>query len=366
MNDTCSIVRVLVATPLGAGGRGGMDRLTDLVIGKLQETADLRVEAAHLVTRGSGGVGRWPWVFAQAMAQLWLARRRAEVNLLHINLAADGSAYRKLVLARMARRLGIPYVVHLHGSRFDQFWPSTGAWSRRAIDRLFVESAEIVVLGRYWAKLVTDRLPQVADKVSILPNATAPAPAGVERSRKTVHICFLGILGARKGTWELVEALGRLAGSREWSATIAGNGEVDECRARVGRLEIADRVDVPGWLDPRAVEELLARADILVLPSKAENLPMAILEAFARGIAVVATPVGAIPEVIDHGRNGLIVSVGDVEQLAGSLGRLISDRELRHSLGAAAKRDHSERYEIGGYVARLAAIWRHAATSSAA
>jgi glycosyltransferase involved in cell wall biosynthesis len=113
------------------------------------------------------------------------------------------------------------------------------------------------------------------------------------------------------------------------------------------------------------VDDLLRRTDVLVLPSRAENLPMAILEAFARGIAVVATPVGAIPEVIDHDRNGLIVPVGDIVELADSLGRLIANRDLRHRLGTAARHDHAERYEIGRYVERLSAIWRSAATAPA-
>jgi len=92
---------------------------------------------------------------------------------------------------------------------------------------------------------------------------------------------------------------------------------------------------------------------------------MAILEAFAWGIAVVATPVGSIPEVIEHKRNGLIVPVGDVQALARALRRLIQDADLRRRLGKTAKRDHAARFDIDVYVPRLAAIWRDAVASEA-
>ena len=128
--------------------------------------------------------------------------------------------------------------------------------------------------------------------------------------------------------------------------------------------EIADRIEIPGWLDETGIDAVLRRTEILVLPSFAENLPMAILEGFAHGLAVVATPVGAIPDVIDHDRNGLLVPVGDVEALTAAIGRLIENPHLRHKLGAAARQDHAERYDIKAYAPRLAAIWCQAVQST--
>jgi hypothetical protein len=90
---------------------------------------------------------------------------------------------------------------------------------------------------------------------------------------------------------------------------------------------------------------------------------MSILEAFACGIAVIATPVGAVEDVITHESNGLLVPVGDVDALANAIRRLIEDRTLREALGAAAQRDHAKHYEIGAYISRLTAIWFNAADS---
>ena len=87
-------------------------------------------------------------------------------------------------------------------------------------------------------------------------------------------------------------------------------------------MQIADRVSVPGWLGPAAAEDLLSRTDVLVQPSFIDNLPMTILEAFARGIPVVATPVGVVPDVVVPNVNGLLVPAGDVRALADAMAEL--------------------------------------------
>jgi glycosyltransferase involved in cell wall biosynthesis len=337
-----------------------------MIVAKINESDSARVELSRLVTRGPGLRITAPFVFGLALARFWIARQRGDVDLLHINVAADGSAIRKAFLARFARSLGIPYVVHLHGSRFQEFWPSASPRVRKLVDRLFAESSAVIVLGNVWSELVRAHVPQVANRIILLPNATPPADRAHEPSSNgRVRISFLGELGSRKGTPQLIEALGRLNDVPDWTATIAGNGQIQETKARAVQLGIADRVKVPGWLDAQATNEVLRGSDIFVLPSFAENLPMSILEAFAYGLAVVATPVGAVADVISDGSNGLLVPAGNVDALASALRRLIVDGQLHDSLGTAAKVEHASKYEIGAYVLRLMEIWRNAAPSFA-
>lgn len=344
------------------GRKGGMDRIAELITERIEARPDLDIQLTRLTTRGHGGIFGGAFIFAFALAQFWIAAIRGKVDILHLHVAAYGSAYRKLLLARVARLHKIPYVVHLHGSRFSEFWPSLSPRTRRPVDRLFLESAKILVLGRFWSQFVTEMLPGVKDQIVIFPNATMPISEQSSRQGRTeVRISCIGELGARKGTPQLIDALGLLAERGDWKATIAGNGDVDGSKARARGLGLADLIDIPGWVGAAEVEKILRQTDILVLPSFAENLPMAILEGFAHGVAVVATPVGAIPEVIDHERNGMIVPVGDVNALADTLRRLIENPELRLQLGEAARRDHAEHYDIDIYVARLAAIWREGA-----
>ena len=387
-------LNVFIATPLGKEGRGGIDRLTDVVLAELENQPEMQIRATRLVTRGPLLVSS-PFFLLHALCRLWAAQRRGDVDLLHINLSSRGSTLRKAVLARIARGLNIPYVVHPHadGRLFGRFWSMVGrgpryassllasearadvtglrhvlrtiAWSSLAlgfgkeINALFAHSAGIVVLGRDWQQLIASRLDGTEAKIAVLPNATrSRRDVQVSASSDRIQITFLGELGERKGVRELVQALARLSPQSRWTATLAGNGRVAETAALCSELGITERTVIPGWLDERRCMQLLARTDIFVLPSLAENLPMAILEAFAFGKAVITTPVGAIPEVIDDERNGLLVPPGDVDALAAALDRLIGDDELRKRLGTTAQMDHALRYDIAPYVARLAGIWR--------
>jgi len=256
-------------------------------------------------------------------------------------------------------------VVHLHGGGFEFFWLTIGARLRRAVDRMFLESAKVVVLGRYWVGVFAGWLPEAGGKVVVLPNSTPSSTMENEPSEDgRVRLTFLGELGRRKGAPQLMEALGRLAGRDDWTATLAGNGDVEETRASARRLGIADKVEIPGWLDSEATAEVLRRSDILVLPTFIENLPMTILEAFACGVPVVTTPVAAITEVVDHGRNGLLVPVGDIGALTEALRQLIEDPDLRRRLGRAAREDHARAYDIRGYVTRLVSLWREVARNN--
>ncbi len=217
-------------------------------------------------------------------------------------------------------------------------------------------------LVEFWERLILRHLPHLQDRITILPNATkSHVTRRIGNNSAPVQICFLGLIGERKGTFNLIAALNAIKDEDDWKATIAGNGEVEKCRAQVSELGLVDRITISGWLDAVGVEDLLSRTDIFVLPSTAENLPMSILEAFSFGIAVIATPVGAVPEVIEHGRNGLIVPVGNVGALANALRTLVRNAELRASIGQAAKIDHVNRYDVEVYVRRLAAIWHAAA-----
>lgn len=360
--DAARRLRVFVATPLGRNGRGGIDRLNDVILGEVASRGELNISARRLVTRGQMGLIAAQFVFAWALLRLAWAAMRKDVDLVHIHLSTKGSAYRKSTLGALADALGTRYVVHLHAIEFREFWSAAGAVAGRAVDRLFERSARIVVMGRHWSDVITDRLPAVADKIVILANATRTnnavrisAPAGVTR------ILFLGKVGARKGTPQLVAALHKLSWRRDWTAVIAGDGEVESTRRSVAKLGLSDRVHVPGWLDVAARDKALGEADILVLPSFAENLPMVIVEAFSRGLAVVSTPVGAIPEVVEDGRNGLLTAAGDVDALANALSRLIDDPDLRSRLGRAAQSDHAAHFSFDAYVERLAELWRAAA-----
>jgi glycosyltransferase involved in cell wall biosynthesis len=352
-------LRVLVATPFGKGGQGGIDRLNDTIFQTLEKRSDIKL--TRLVTRGKLGLLAAQFIFAWAMLRFSARLLLGQVDVVHIHLSDRGSSYRKTILGALSYFFGVPYVVHLHGVYFHEGWLPRSSSLSTAIDKLFLRSSSIIVLGQVWSNLITDRVPEVVAKIVVLPNATRKFALSRERSGGKVRISCVGRLGARKGSQILIEALSKLADREDWNATLAGDGAIIACRKHASDAGLADRICIPGWLDENETQRLLQRTDILALPSFAENLPMAVIEALAAGIAVVSTPVGAIPEVIDHERNGLLVPIGDSNALAQALTRLIDDPALRRRLGEAARTDHAERYDIDKYVSTLATIWRHAA-----
>lgn len=356
-----SPLNVLVVTPLGQGGQGGIDRLMDELRAHLAAHPSPGLVVRFGVTRGQGSLLLSPFLMIRTLSTIIGDKWRGRLDLLHVNLSSHGSTWRKLVIVLAAGLLGIPYLVHLHGSGFRPFWDGAPARASARIAAMFRAAAAVLVLGSVWRDFVLERVPEAKNRIVILPNAVPTAQDARPDLVEKPTILFLGQVGARKGVPELVRALTKLPRDREWRAIIAGNGEVEQTRGEIVRLGLAERVEVPGWVGPAEVRALLRAATILVLPSHEENLPMSVIEGMAHGLAIVTTPVGAVEDIIRSGETGLLVPPGDSDALAGALGRLLADRDLCNQLGRAARDFHARHLETGGYVDRLVRIWREAA-----
>ncbi|GGB07331.1 glycosyl transferase [Brucella endophytica] len=365
MTETGKPLKILVATPAGGTGQGGIDRIMASLKAELNQRPR-NVAADFLPTRGTGPVALSWLPLLRFCARMAAARMRGKINLVHINLASRGSTYRKIALAAVARSLGIPYVVHLHGAEFRTFWDGSGALVSRSIHALFDKASGIIVLGTPWQAFIAEKVPGARARITIVPNAVEAPRIAHEGGGESVHILFLGRIEERKGIPELVKALARMKDVPGWRATLAGDGAVEALRAEIKALGLADRVTVPGWLKAGDTARLLATGDILTLPSHAENLPISVIEAMASGLGIVTTPVGAIKDIVQDGEIGLLVPPGDERALAEALTRLVEDKTLRHRLGAAAQDFQRRHLDIGPFADRICAVWRAAARHNSA
>jgi glycosyltransferase involved in cell wall biosynthesis len=134
-------------------------------------------------------------------------------------------------------------------------------------------------------------------------------------------------------------------------------GDLARARTRLEELDLEDRCQLVGTVRGESKTQLLDEASLFVLPSYNEGLPMAILEAMAAGLAVVATPVGGIPEVIRDDYNGFLVTPGDVEALAEKLAILANDRHLREVMGRRGREIAEQELDVKPYVERLVALY---------
>jgi glycosyltransferase involved in cell wall biosynthesis len=118
---------------------------------------------------------------------------------------------------------------------------------------------------------------------------------------------------------------------------LIGDGERREAlQALASELGVVDRVEFLGWQDHESVLKHVGQCEVLVLPTRSEGLPIAVLEGMLAGKPVIATAVGGIPEQITDGEDGLLVPVDDPQALADALSRVLSDRQLAGRLGQAA------------------------------
>lgn len=343
--------RVLVVGPR-AQARGGIGSVQHVLERHLPAHADLAVVTTH-----ADGPDRLRTMLRGTLAA---ARRirRDRPDVVHLHVSQRASVLRKGLLGVVARRAGARVVMHLHGSQFLD-WFDALPRPARAVVRGLLRPHTLVVLSETLRAPYRERLGVPADRIVALPNPVEwPAEPTAPVVGTAVTALFLGRFGARKGIYDLVDAVARLTpGQRARLRLVAaGDGEVEQVREAVATAGVDDVVEVVAWLDRAERDALLARAQLLVLPSSHEGLPMAVLEAMAFGVAPVVTPVGALPELVRDGVNGALVPVGDPAALARALGDLLDDDERRLALGARARVD-AEAYAAPRWAARLAAVW---------
>jgi len=348
---------VLMVVP---GRPGGIDRVIDYLVGAWPQSPTLPpVRLAR--SRGRSRLGS-PFHLGAVLLLLLVDGMRGRIALAHINMASRGSTVRKFILVAAARLVGVPYVLHLHGGGFREFHASLPRPARRPVDWIFHHAARVLVLGNVWRRWVEVEVGVAAEWIQVLPNGVpdplAGAPVPVRQPNRAPMLLFLGRMGPRKGVDDLLQALAAspMQGTA-WRAVLAGDGDVARTRALVAELGLSDRVDVAGWLDPAQTRAALAKADLFVLPSYAEGLSVAVLEAMAWALPVVVTPVGAHGEVVRSGETGILVDPGDVAALGQAMYRLITQPEDRRCMGQAGRQRFLANYELASVLRQLGACY---------
>ncbi|OMC49351.1 hypothetical protein A5745_06590 [Mycobacterium sp. IS-2888] len=354
-------IRVLTIgnAPAGPNSRGGMATVMRL----LSEDTDQRFLITLVPTYIDAALGARLWTGVTGILKASGLLLFGFADVLHAHFSLRGSVVRKAVPLFIARLRGVPTIVHCHSSHFFTWLDELPPLLRRAV-RAALHADYSVVLGQSHLRESCVRLGFDESNTRVLYNPVVmPAIAPAPRPRGPVRVVSLGRLGPNKGSYDLVRAIGMLPNDirANLRVTLAGDGEVDQVREFVRTSALDDTVDVVGWVDSVERDRLLAESAIFVLPSYSEGLPMAVLEAMANGVVPVTTAVGAIPEVIVDGQNGVLVSPGDPRQLAEALQSLIVDAALRDRLAAAAHARAGE-FDIVRWREALHDLWLDAAT----
>lgn len=337
--------------------RGGM---RSVVEGYVRDGLIEKENFVLIHSHADGGFAHRQAIFVRALFQYLWTLLRNDVELVHCHVAMRGSFVRKSVFAMLARALNVPVVLHLHGSEMKKFYFGQNAFFRRRIVGQLEGAQAVVVLSESWRSFVREIAPEA--NVFVVRNYVR-IPAKAEHARSEESVLFLGVVGERKGAYDLLSAFAEArATCPGMRLVIAGNGEIDKARALAAELGIAEFVSFPGWIGDDTRAELLETASIFVLPSYNEGLPMSVLEAMAHDVPVITTPVGGIPELVTDGVNGILVEPGDRTALARSIIALRSDPELRRRLASHAYSQVCERYSREAVLPVLSQVYQ-AATS---
>jgi glycosyltransferase involved in cell wall biosynthesis len=344
--------RALWASTDGAGGIAAYVRVMQQT--PLWTDWNIRHIVTHRVTHRHGAAAGNILIFARGALLFIVELIRFRPGVVHLHAATHGSFVRKGILLWISRLAGVPVVIHVHGSVFQDYYEDSSRVTQAMIRATLCRASAVVALGEAraaWLQGIAQgaRITAIPNAVQIAERSIQPAPG------EPIGVVFLGNIGDRKGTFRLLDAWARL-GAEAATLTIAGDGEVERARRQIQELHLEDSVDIREWLSTNDVCDLLHSAQVLVLPSRHEGQPMAVLEAMARGLCIVASDVGGLPEMIGGGC-GVLVPPDDIEAIAAALRLVIRDHELRTQYGAAAYARFADQFDLRIVWRRLDALY---------
>lgn len=301
---------------------------------------------------------------SRSVRRLVTFMRRVESNrpdavLLFAGIGA--SLLEKTAMAWYARVRGVPSLLFLRGgavmeacdtSTFTRWWVRLGCGG----------ATMLMCQSPRWQEFAVRVLGFRQDHAPVIPNWTASPElleAGAKRQSRftdSPRILFVGWLDREKGVPELLEACYSLASSHKFCLELVGEGNVsDWARATVTERGLGEQITFSGWLDGKELLQAYERADIFVLPSWAEGLPNALIEAMASRLAIVVTTVGSVPDFLKHQEEALLIAPRQTAALTDAIQVLIERPELRARLADTAFEKARKEFTVEAAADRLIA-----------
>lgn len=283
-------------------------------------------------------------------------------KIVYFTLSPSGPAlYRDTLLGLVVQAFRIPLVIHMHGKGL-RLIPAGSL--KETLVRLTFRNNFVISLSEGLKKDVAHLPFREIFTVANGIRRTSVATKG-KFAHKRVHFIFLSNLVKSKGILDLIEAFSLVMNSSsEWRLSIVGNdGDVTtmELEHLVSKKGLSRNIEILG---PRYGDEKtdqLNQADVLVFPTYYYNecFPLVILESMMHGLAVVSTFEGAIPEIITHGRTGLLVNSQNPKELSSALLMLITDVEMMKRMGRQGASDFQINYTSDIFETRLRDVFKN-------
>ena len=296
-------------------------------------------------------------IFRAIRTGVQLARAlSARPDVVYFTLTPTGIAfYRDCAYAAMMRLSGVPRVYHLHSAGVAD--RASSRWTRALCTWVF-EGARVIQLS---GALRADTRAVVPDeRIMFVANGIPDGGAPMDRvDHEVPRVLFLSNMLEAKGPLVLLDALAALAARNiRFEATFAGarldDGCVEKFERAVTTLGLEQMVRYVGPVYGADKEALLRSHDVFVLPTYDDAFPVVLLEAMQAGLPVVATAVGAIPEIVEDQATGFVIPPGSVDALVDRFAVLLRDPGRSRTMGVRGHARFVERYTIDRFERELA------------
>lgn len=275
---------------------------------------------------------------AAILLQLIRSLLKGPRDIVHVNCSLSYSGvFRDWACVMIARLFRTPVVVNLHGTLAGRFGTGIAGRFRRAAYRsMFRSAGAIVVLNRPSRETVLS-VGDFGGKTEVMPNlldcTTMPDRDMSASAESPFTAVYVGALRETKGIATIVEAARECSGVRFVLVGDIPEGRAADIRRRIASAGVEDRLTLTGPLSHEEALGAMASGDVYIFPSHHEGFPVSVAEAMAIGLPVVASPVGAIPEMIDERRGGFLIPHDEPARYAEALATLRDDPELARRMG---------------------------------
>ena len=294
--------------------------------------------------------------FGIAYLRVLLFTLFSHYQVVHLHTSERGSFWRKSLLLNTLKAFGKKTILHHHGAEFDLFFQRCSAKQQSKIIRTLEQADLNIVLSQRLVNMIKEKAPKA--KVAVLYNSVNTYPS-IPYNQKAKNILFLGRLGQRKGTYDLLKSISQLDNQldKDIHFYLCGDGDIQGVQQAVSDMHLSHRIAHIGWIDGEQKKQILQNTMLNVLPSYNEGLPMTILETMSYGIPNISTNIASIPEVIKPGINGLLIKPGDIDALTASILQLVSNESLRFSFSKASYQLITSEFSLDAKIEQLESLY---------
>ncbi len=270
-------------------------------------------------------------------------------KIVHFHTATGWSYRRLTIIFSVAKLYRKRTIWHIHVGELQIYYDKAGALEKQMIKFALRNADVVIALSSNCSKMIANIEPLAPIKILLNTVNVNDYQVDNREVHDPVTVLLLGRLEYRKGIHVILKAIEILA-DKNICFVLAGDGDVEGTRKFVEDNNFEEKVSVPGWISGDQKLTLLKEADIYILPSYQEGLPISILEAISAGLPIISTPVGGIPDAVADGENGYLIEPGDFKALASKILLLSEDYNLwkklsRRSSEIAKQKFHMPRIE---------------------